>query len=137
MNDLSMECFKAKFGYSSLHLPDESSGGKTYFPPIYDAKTGKVSLIFGYCDKPPMLEELDISDFAANQNFLFTNSLGHTLRQNYIDGATLHHQPLIFNDGINIPNCSTNEPQGISRNNDSYRGPGAATLSSKRAPASL
>lgn len=61
--DLSMECFKAKYGYSSLALPEASTGGKTYFPPHFDPATGRVQLIFGYCDQPPSIEEIDIRDF--------------------------------------------------------------------------
>lgn len=89
--DLTIECFKAKFGNNVLTLPDNSQGGKTYFPPSYDASTGKVSIIFGYCDQPPLIEDLDISDFTANfgtphqplkQNFINNNN-NNPLTQSY------------------------------------------------------
>ena len=40
--DLGMECFRAKHGSTYFSLPDSSQGGKSYFPPYYDSKTGKV-----------------------------------------------------------------------------------------------
>jgi hypothetical protein len=49
-----------------------NEGGKSYFPPCFDADTGKVQLLFGYCDDRPKLEEVDVSDFigSGNQNNL-------------------------------------------------------------------
>ena len=52
-----MECFKTRKGKVFL-----KHGGKSYFPPCMDTNTGKVQLIFGYCDDKPKLEELDISE---------------------------------------------------------------------------
>ena len=57
MLDLSFECFKSRAG-KNLQVKD---GGKTYFPPAYDYETGKIQLLFGYCDIQPNLEEIDIS----------------------------------------------------------------------------
>ena len=59
--DLTAECLKSRFGLGKLQLPDSSTGGKTYFPPCYDSKTGIVSLIFGYCDQAPVIEDFDLS----------------------------------------------------------------------------
>lgn len=59
--DLTSECFRARFGSDKLYLP--GPGGKTYFPPQYDSASGKVSLLFGYCDQAPALEDFDMSDF--------------------------------------------------------------------------
>jgi hypothetical protein len=59
--DLSMECFKSRKGKMLL-----KKGGKSYFPPILDFNTGKVKVVFGYCDEKPSLEEVDISDLLLN-----------------------------------------------------------------------
>lgn len=108
MIDLSLECFKAKFGSNSLHLPDESSGGKTYFPPVFDPLTGKVSLIFGYCDQPPLLEEIDISDFAQSQLFLQPKT---TLKQNFIEQVpfTMNENPMIYANEHQQPSSLENK----------------------------
>jgi len=37
-------------------------GGKTYFPPCYEAQTGKVHILIGYCDDKPRIEDIDITD---------------------------------------------------------------------------
>jgi hypothetical protein len=58
MLDLSFECFISRSGKNML----VKEGGKTYFPPAYDYESGKIQLLFGYCDIQPKLEEIDISD---------------------------------------------------------------------------
>lgn len=60
--DLSMECYKTKAG-KAITLPDDSDGGKTYFPPLFDPQTGKLHIVFGYCDEAPFLEDIPFSDF--------------------------------------------------------------------------
>lgn len=73
--DLSLECFKARFGHFTLSLPTSQDimtqnkshpshsqeVTKTYFPTLFDSSTSKVLLALGYCDQPPTLHELDIS----------------------------------------------------------------------------
>ena len=61
MVDLTSECFRARFGSDKLYLP--GAGGKTYFPAQYDSVSGKVSLLFGYCDQAPTIEDFDMSEF--------------------------------------------------------------------------
>lgn len=56
--DLSFECFKSRSGKSMI----VKDGGKTYFPPSFDPETGKIQLIFGYCDIQPIIEEVDVSE---------------------------------------------------------------------------
>ena len=60
--DLSMDCYQSKYG-KNLTLAEQSDGGKTYFPPMYDPVSNKLHLIFGYCDEAPFMEEIDFSDF--------------------------------------------------------------------------
>eukprot|EP00347_Sterkiella_histriomuscorum_P017020 403350962 len=65
MIDLSFECFKSKQGKSHFQMKE---GGKTYFPPLYDSNTGKVQLLFGYCDSQPAIEEIDIGDLVISSS---------------------------------------------------------------------
>jgi len=60
--DLSSDCYLSKYG-KPLALPDKSDGGKIYFPPTYDPVSNKLYLIFGYCDEPPYMEEIEFGNF--------------------------------------------------------------------------
>lgn len=64
--DFSLECFKSRFGNHALSFTEHSACGKTYFPSTALDSSNKISLIFGYCDQPPVLEDLDISDFLSH-----------------------------------------------------------------------
>ena len=63
MIDLSLECFKTKHGRTLL-----KDGGKSYMSPMYDMSTGKVKILFGYCDDKPKIEEINITDIVCFAN---------------------------------------------------------------------
>lgn len=57
MLDLSLECLKNKGVTLTL-----KHGGKSYFPPSMNFLQGKASIIFGYCDDKPKIDEVDVAD---------------------------------------------------------------------------
>ena len=65
MIDLSFECYKSKTGKNKFQLEE---GGKSYFNPLFDSATGKVQIVFGYCDEKPRLEEIDIGEMLIHSH---------------------------------------------------------------------
>ena len=57
--DLSLECLNSRVWKPTLTL---AQGGKSYQPPAFNYETGRVSMIFGYCDIEPLVEEIDVKE---------------------------------------------------------------------------
>jgi len=43
-------------------------GGKSYLTPALDPSTGKIKLLFGYCDDKPKIEDIDLSEIMMINN---------------------------------------------------------------------
>jgi len=68
-------------------------GGKSYFPPSLDINSGKVNVIFGYCDEKPLVEEVDLGELICGNKCrgqrpsleLISNREFFTLRKNEME----------------------------------------------------